>query len=269
MGSRCLRFALPLFGLTVLVAGLAGCVGGRNPIAVLATAVVTGPAPLDVAFDLSHTVHPLDRPMTFDLDYGDGSAPLSGSEFGVIAHHTYSVGGTYEAVLSVTDDEGAVGTDRVQITIDDVGPPIGIQAGETAPDFTAHTTDGGTFTLSTLRGSVVLLDFWGAWCPPCRATLPHLDSLVRTYASRGLVAAIVGTDIKEADAVNYLTQQELTRFTSVWEPGGKSGNPVAQLYGVSGDDVGIPRTYVIDRQGVIRFVGHPSDLTRAMIEAIL
>jgi peroxiredoxin len=264
-----LRFTLPLFGLTMLVIGLAGCVGGRDPVAVLATAVVTGAAPLDVAFDLSHTVHPLDRPMTFELDYGDGSAPSSGSDFGVIAHHTYSLGGAYEAVLSVSDDEGAVATDRVQIAVDDIGPPVGIQAGETAPDFTAHTTDGGTFTLSTLRGSVVLLDFWGAWCPPCRATLPHLDSLIRTYASRGLVAVVVGTDIKEADAVNYLAQQELTRFTSVWEPGGKSGNPIAQLYGVSDDDVGIPRTYVIDRQGVIRFVGHPSDLTRATVEAIL
>ena len=269
MGSRLLRFTLPLFGLTVLAVGLAGCVGGRNPIAVLATAVVTGPAPLDVAFDLSHTVHPLDRPMTFELSFGDGSALLSGSDFGVIAHHTYSLGGIYEAVLSVTDDEGAAGTDRVQITVDDIGPAVGIQAGETAPDFTAHTTDGGTLTLSTLRGSVVLLDFWGAWCPPCRTTLPHLDSLARAYASRDLVAVIVGTDIQEADAVNYLTQQELTRFTSVWEPGGKSGSPIAQLYGVSGDDVGIPRTYVIDRQGVIRFVGHPSDLPPDMVEAIL
>jgi len=269
MGSRWLRFALPLFGLAVLVVGLAGCVGGRSPIAVLATAVVTGPAPLDVAFDLSHTVHPLGRPITFELDFGDGSAPLVGSDVGIIAHHTYSLGGTYEAVLSVTDEDGAAGTDRVQITVDDVGPPVGIQVGETAPDFTAHTTDGGTFTLSTLRGSVVLLDFWGAWCPPCRSTLPHLDSLVRAYASRGLVAVIVGTDINEADAVDYLAQQELTRFTSVWEPGGKSGNPIAQLYGVSSGDVGIPRTYVIDRQGVIRFVGHPSSLTSDMIETIL
>ena len=269
MRSRWLRFALPLFGLTVLVVGLAGCVGGRNPIAALATAVVTGPAPLDVAFDLSHTVHPLDRPMTFELSFGDGSAPSSGSDFGVIAHHTYSLGGIYEAVLSVTDDAGAAGTDRVQITADDIGPPVGIRAGETAPDFTAHTTDGGTLTLSTLRGSVVLLDFWGAWCPPCQATLPHLDSLARTYASRGLVAVIVGTDIEEADGVGYLTQHELARFASVWEPGGKSGSPIAQLYGVSGDDVGIPRTYIIDRQGVIRFVGHPSDLTRDMVEAIL
>jgi peroxiredoxin len=269
MGSRWLRFALPLFGLTVLVVGLAGCVGGRNPTAVLAAAVVTGPAPLDVAFDLSHTFHPLDRPVAFELDYGDGSAPSSGSDFGVIVHHTYSLGGIYEAVLSVTDDEGAAGTDRVQITVDDIGPPVGIQAGETAPDFTAHTTDGGTFTLSALRGSIVLLDFWGAWCPPCRATLSHLDSLARTYASRGLSAVIVATDINEPDSVDYLAQQELTRFTSIWEPGGKSGNPVAQLYGVSSSDVGIPRTYVIDRQGVIRFVGHPADLTRDMIEAVL
>jgi peroxiredoxin len=69
--------------------------------------------------------------------------------------------------------------------------------------------------------------------------------------------------------VGYLAQLELTRFTSVWEPGGKAGNPVAQLYGVSSNEVGIPRTYVIDRQGVIRFVGHPTDLTRDMVEAVL
>ncbi len=269
MRSRVVRSTLRLSAIAGLLVGLAGCVGGRDPIAVLATAVVTGPAPLDVAFDLSYTLHPLDRPMIFELDYGDGSAPDSGSDFGVIVHHTYTAGGAYEAVLSVTDDQTAVSTDRVEITVGDAGPPTGIRLGETAPDFSAHTTDGGDLTLSSLRGSVVLLDFWGAWCPPCRATLPHLDSLARTYASRDLVAVVVSTDIKEEDAVNYLAQLELNRFTSVWEPGGKSGNPVAQLYGVSGADVGIPRTYVIDRQGVIRFVGHPSDLTRDMVEAVL
>jgi peroxiredoxin len=269
MRSQIAPVALRLLVLAGLVATLAGCDGGRDPIAVLATAVVTGPAPLDVAFDLSYTLHPLDRPMTFELDYGDGSPVAAGADFELIVHHTYSAGGTYEAVLSVTDDRAALSSDRVQITVGDAGPVVGTSVGDTAPDFTARTTDGETFTLSSLQGSVVLLDFWGAWCPPCRATLPHLDSLARTYASRGLSAVIVSTDVRQADAVGYLAQLELTRFTSVWEPGGKAGNPVAQLYGVSSNEVGIPRTYVIDRQGVIRFVGHPTDLTRDMVEAVL
>ncbi len=269
MRQRRLQWTWKLAALALVAACLSGCDGGQDPVAVLAAAVVTGPAPFDAAFDLSYTVHPLDRPMTFELDFGDASPRQSGSEFDVTVHHTYPIAGTYEAVLSVTDDRGVMATDTVEITVDDSGPPIGILVGQMAPDFTAHTTNDSTVTLSTLRGSVVLLDFWGAWCPPCRASLPHLDSLLRTYGSRGLVGVIVSTDLQEQDAVDFLTAEELTRFTSVWEPGGKSGNPIAQLYGVSTNDVGIPRTYVIDRQGVIRYVGHPTDLTRDMIEAVL
>lgn len=255
--------------MALLAACLSGCDGGQDPVAVLAAAVVTGPAPFDAAFDLSYTVHPLDRPMTFELDFGDASPKQLGSEFDVAVHHTYDVAGTYQAVLAVTDDRGVTATDTVEVTVDDSGPPTGILVGQMAPDFTAHTTDGGTVTLSALRGSVVLLDFWGAWCPPCRASLPHLDGFLRTYGSRGLVGVVVSTDLKEKDAVTFLSEAELSRFISVWEPGGKSGNPIAQLYGVSTNDVGIPRTYVIDRQGVIRYVGHPTDLSRDMVEAVL
>ncbi len=253
--------------LAGLAAGLAGC-DGTSPVAVLTTAVVTGPAPLDVSFDLSYSLHPQNRPLTFRLQFGDGASDLLGSDFDVAVHHTYAAG-AYEAILVVSDDLGVSAIDCIEITVSDSGPPVGILVGETAPDFTAPTTDGGMLTLSTLRGSLVVLDFWGAWCPPCRATLPHLDELAQMYGDRGLVAVVVSTDLKEADAVDYLAAAELTRFVSVWQPGGKSGNPVAQLYGVSTNDVGIPRTYVIDRQGVIRYVGHPSDLTRETIEALL
>jgi peroxiredoxin len=257
-----------LLALALVVVALVGCDAGTGPVAVLATAVVTGPAPLDVAFDLSYTAHPLDRTMTFELSFGDDSPPQAGSDFGVIVHHTYETG-TYEASLRVTDDQGATSEDRVAITVDKSGPRVGTLLGETAPDFTAHTTDGGSLTLSDLRGSVVLLDFWGAWCPPCRASLPHLDTLVRTYGSRGLVGVIVSTDIQEQDSIRYLEDAGLDRFASVWEAGGKAGSPITRLYGVSSNDVGIPRTFVLDRQGVIRYVGHPVDLTRDMIEAVL
>jgi peroxiredoxin len=253
----------------LLVAGLFGCDDGQAPIAVLAAPTVTGPTPLDVTFDLSHTYHPIGRPMNYILDFGDGSPVLAGTDFGTVQHHEYDDAGTYDAVLTVTDDQGQQGTDRLDITADSSGPPIGILTGDTAPDFTAHTTDGGSVSLYDYRGDVVLLDFWGAWCPPCRASMPHLDELVHTYGGRGLVALIVSTDPIESTSIDFLDQNGYDAFVSLWEPGGKSGNPIAVLFGVSSSNVGIPRTYVIDRQGVIRYVGHPMELPRSLLETLL
>jgi peroxiredoxin len=186
----------------------------------------------------------------------------------VILHHIYDAG-TYDAVLILTDDHGRQGSDTLTITADESGPPVGTSVGDTAPDFTAHTTDGGSLTLSDYRGEVVLLDFWGAWCTPCRSSMPHLDALVREYAADGVVAIVVSTDAAEQTSIDFLDDGGYDAFLSVWEPGGKSGNPLTKLYGLNGTDVGIPRTFVIDRQGVIRYVGHPVDLTGEMLEAIL
>ncbi|MEW5826477.1 MAG: redoxin domain-containing protein [Candidatus Bipolaricaulota bacterium] len=260
------RLAVVGFALLFL---LAGCDATDLPMALLVAPIVTGDAPLEVAFDLSYTTHPQGRSMSYELDFGDGTAPVTGREFGVIQRHVYEADGAFEAVLLVADEQGGLGTDRLTITVNASGPAVGTEVGNTAPDFSSTTTDGTPFTLWEMRGSVVLLDFWGAWCPPCRASLPHLDELVATYAERGVVAVLVSTDLDVADSVAFLSANGFERFVSLWEPGGKAGNPIAQLYKVSGPDVGIPRTYVIDRQGVIRYVGHPIELTVDHLEAIL
>jgi len=252
--------------LACLALVLPGCLEpSGGPVAVLSSAVVTGSALLDVGFNLSFSTHSKGQAMTFELDFGDGSDPISGTEFGIILHHTYETGGIYVATLLVVDEDGISDTDSLTITVDEQGPEVGIKIGNTAPDFTGHTTDGGEINLSDYRGQVVLLEFWGAWCRACQDSMPHLDDLVTVYSDQGLVAIIVSTDIDEQDAIDFLASRGFTQFISVWEPGGKNGNPIDLLYNVTI----YPRTFIVDRQGVIRWVGHPLSLTGAMLEFLL
>jgi len=264
--SRSLRTT----AILALTAVLAGCFEGSTPVAFLGSAVVSGPAPLDVSFNLSYSEHTRGLPMTYRLDFGDGSDAATGSELDVAVHHTYASGGRFVAELTLTDDQGRVDSDRLAITVSADGPPVGTNVGETAPGFTASTTDGGEIALDDYRGRVVLLDFWGAWCSPCRRSMPRLDEFAETYGPAGLVVIIVSTDTSQQSSIEYLTDNGYDRFVSVWEPGGKS-TPIALEYGVlGGGPVGIPHSFLIDRQGVIRFAGHPSrDLEEVMIEALL
>lgn len=251
--------------MLMVASGIAGCLGNRAPIAILSAAVISGPAPLEVSFDLSYCKDPEGDAISYRLDFGDGSEPEEGNNFNIIVHHTYHAGGVFIATLTVADARGKQAKDHQTITVNDVGPPVGLTVGKTAPGFTAHTTDGGGITLSDTRGLVGLLDFWGVWCPPCRLRMPHLKDLYNLYSSRGLVVILVSTDPDEQDTIDFLDSHNYTDFISVWEPGGKSENRIKQLYEVKS----FPHTFLLDRQGVIRYVGHPDDLSMKMIEGLL
>ncbi len=263
-----MKILLVVGTMSLVAVVLSGCFGPtRGPLAVLSSAIISGTAPLEVGFNLSLTSHPDGRDMTFELNFGDGSSPVSGTAFNIILEHTYETAGTYTATLLVTDDKGRSGMDSLTITAEETGPEEGLLIGNLAPDFTASTTDGGEITLSDYRGNVVLLDFWGAWCGPCRNSMPYLDNLVTKYSEQGLVAIIVSTDVNKQDAVDFLASAGLTQFISVWEAGGKQ-NPIDLLYG---DVPFYPTTYVLDRQGVIRWisVGYPGTLTEPFLESLL
>ena len=134
---------------------------------------------------------------------------------------------------------------------------VGYAVGQFAPGFSLPDLDGQLVSLSSHRGQVVLLDFWASWCTPCRQTLPHLHQLAVDYAGDGLVFIGINLDRRLEDAVYYLADNPFHQMIPV-----QGTTAVAQQYGVSG----IPRTFVIDRSGVIRFAGHPSLLAASSIE---
>jgi peroxiredoxin len=111
-----------------------------------------------------------------------------------------------------------------------------------APDFTLPQLDGNSLQLSSLRGKVVLLDFWATWCDPCREEIPHFVELQNKYADRGL--QIVGVSMDDTiDPVRPFAEQFHMNYLIVM------GNAkTGELYG---GVLGLPITFVIGRDGRI------------------
>lgn len=74
-----------------------------------------------------------------------------------------------------------------------------VRPGKLAPDFTANDINGKPFTLSSLRGKVVIIDFWASWCVPCRRSNPHMLELYKKYHDKGLDMVYVADDDRAED----------------------------------------------------------------------
>ncbi len=141
--------------------------------------------------------------------------------------------------------------------------PVGINVGERAPDFTLPDLDGKSVSLSDFRGHVVILDFWASWCPPCRASMPKLREYYEEFKDRGLVLVGVSLDRSAEDARYFLEKNGYTDFIPLWGSVSASQG-VAREYGI----YGIPHTFVLDPEGVIRFSGHPLRLTDSFLASL-
>ena len=75
------------------------------------------------------------------------------------------------------------------------------------PNFTAKTLSGETFTNQSVRGSVVLLQFWTTWCPVCREDQPAVESISSEFAAQGLVVLAVDVHEPEATVRQYLQKR--------------------------------------------------------------
>ena len=119
--------------------------------------------------------------------------------------------------------------------------------GKPAPDFTLSTLDGVEVQLSSLKGKPVVLNFWATWCVPCRQEHPALLSAAARNGDRVQFYGVVYQD-EPAKIEVWLDKHGKGYPTLVDE-----GSRAAIAFGV----YGVPETYVIDAQGIIRnkFVG--------------
>ena len=148
----------------------------------------------------------------------------------------------------------------------DGAPPPSPREGFSAPDFTLELLGGGQVTLSELRGKVVLVNLWASWCPPCRAEMPAIEQVYRSYKDLGLVVLGVNTTNQDSESAAASFVQEMGLSFPI--PLDRSG-AVSASYNLRG----LPSCYFIDRQGIIRsvIVGGPMSetLIQSKVEELL
>lgn len=84
-----------------------------------------------------------------------------------------------------------------------------LQPGNAAPDFTALKRDSSKFTLSSLKGKYVMLDFWASWCVPCRKAIPHWKEIFAKYHDKGFEILSVTNDSRWSDWYKALDAEKM------------------------------------------------------------
>ena len=109
-----------------------------------------------------------------------------------------------------------------------------------APDFTLETLNGGSFSLATMRGRWVILNFWATWCTPCADEMPALQTIANERSGE---IALFGINMnEEADAIRtYMTRYRLS-FPILM-------NPDDATYANYQLELGIPQTVIVSPQG--------------------
>jgi peroxiredoxin len=115
--------------------------------------------------------------------------------------------------------------------------------GEPAPDFTLQNLDGESVSLSDLRGSPVLINFWNTGCPPCREEMPYLQEVYSENRDTGLVLLTINIGQSVSTIKTFLKDNNLSLPVLL-----DSDGAVTQRYGMPG----IPTTFFIGEDGILR-----------------
>lgn len=165
----------------------------------------------------------------------------------------YNLGVT---LLQLSRDEEGVAELQQYIKLEPKGPYIEMarrmvenprRARENfAPDFSFTSLEGKHIALDDLRGKVVLLDFWGTWCPPCVESVPELRTLHKRYSKEGIPFVLIGisSDSNEAEWKEFTAKNEM-----IWAQYRDKDRRIQRAFAVSS----FPTYIVIDHEGIVRF----------------
>ncbi len=155
----------------------------------------------------------------------------------------------YESRRAPAESDPRFGTLALAAARNSTGEAPAGSVGRAAPDFRLELLDGGEQQFSDLQGAPVLVNFWATWCTTCRIETPDLIETYEKHKERGLV--ILSVNQREADAgVRRFVEEFGMSFPVVMDRRGE----VARTWRIGGPNQGLPASYFIDSEGVIRKV---------------
>ncbi len=138
--------------------------------------------------------------------------------------------------------------------------------GKPAPEIDSVDMTGKPLTLSSYRGKVVVLVFWGTWCGPCMREIPRERTLADRFKDKPFALLGVNCDEDKQAAIDAIATEKITWPN--WYDGAPETGPIGKRYRVRG----YPSVYVIDAHGIIRqknVVGSPLDsVVEEMMQAL-
>ncbi len=127
------------------------------------------------------------------------------------------------------------------------------------PEFAFTTIDGHNMTAESLRGKVVILDFWATWCGPCMASMPHMIELYAEHADQGVEVIGINYDA-ELEPIQETIAELGMNWPQVHDTERKLGNAFAVQ--------AIPSIWILSPEGEILWTGHPQQMDEAFEAAI-
>ena len=116
--------------------------------------------------------------------------------------------------------------------------------GAQAPDFSVKDLSGAEMQLSSLKGQVVLVNFWATWCPPCKEEIPSMIKLNQSMAGKPFKMLAISIDEGGKEAVTAYFKKSGLSLPAYLDTDSK----VSQMYGTTG----VPETFIVDKTGKIQ-----------------
>ena len=135
-----------------------------------------------------------------------------------------------------------------------------LKVGDPAPKLQTGKWVQGDPVKSFEKGKAYIVEFWATWCPPCRASIPHLNEIYLKYKDKGLV--VIGQNVSEQNdsgvaAFVKKMGDKMTYRVALDDKTSDSNGQMSKTWMETAGQEGIPTAFLVDTKGVIAWIGHP------------